>query len=218
MRRVSLFATTTLVTALLCLPAALTAAAQPGGDPPPSGDPRATSHAGNVTTCAAAGLSGQVILKDDSPTTQYLTVDPADLPAGYAVTGIVVKAGNAYNVYPPSALTELHGPLVGQGKNVPVISHWFVCGQQTEQTTTTTTTTTAATTATTATSATTSEPSDNGATTPTSSGPAAQGGVASEAELAATGVAPGVPLIAAGALLLIGFGLLFVLRRTRHRT
>lgn len=110
--------------------------------PPPSGDTRATSVAGNATTCADIGLgadsqvgqgdssglnaSGFTVTSDG----QYLTVSA--VPANTKIDALVIKGGDAYNLYPSGAFTTLpvsglHAPLVGKDGNVPQISHWFLC-------------------------------------------------------------------------------------------
>ena len=45
------------------------------------------------------------------------------------ILAIIVKGGNAYNIYGPedAPFTNLRAPLVGQDKNIPNISHWFIC-------------------------------------------------------------------------------------------
>lgn len=129
-------------------------------EPPPSGDTRAISHAGNASDCAGAGLAGEALAewsdegKDTANVTfeggeperdQYLTI--LDVADGFTVSGIVIKGGDGYNVYVPGARglpsdppwRDLNAPLVGNG-NVPQISHWFVCATKTPPTTTTTTT------------------------------------------------------------------------------
>src|SRR4051794_1519881 len=121
--------------------AALAGASKPA---PPAGDVRAVSHSGNVTTCAAAGFaSGDLQVGADSAVgasasgftvvvetnKQYL--DITAIPDGMQVDGTVVKGGDGYNVYPGTALTALHAPLVGNPpKNVPTISHWFLCASE----------------------------------------------------------------------------------------
>ena len=119
---------------------ALAGSAKPA---PPSGDTRAVSHSGNVTTCDAAGFPGDVQVGADSavgasgsgftvvvePNKQYL--DITAVPDGMQIDGTIVKGGDGYNVYPGTALTALHAPLVGNPpKNVPTISHWFLCASQ----------------------------------------------------------------------------------------
>jgi hypothetical protein len=115
--------------------------------PPPSGDPRATSVSGNAVTCADVGFpndtqfgasdssgnsgSGFTVTSDG----QNLTVSA--VPADTTIDVLIVKGGDAYNVYPTGTFTtlpatDLHAPLVG-GNNVPVISHWFLCYGPTQQ-------------------------------------------------------------------------------------
>ncbi len=44
------------------------------------------------------------------------------------IDGIIVKGGNAYNVYGPedAPFQDLRAPLNG-GEGIPAISHWFIC-------------------------------------------------------------------------------------------
>lgn len=117
--------------------------ANAASNPPPSGDPRATSVSGNATTCADVGFpndsvfgasdssgnsgSGFVVTSDG----HNLTV--STVPAGTTIDVLIVKGGDAYNVYPGGAFTTLpadglHAPLVGHPPTiVPTISHWFLC-------------------------------------------------------------------------------------------
>ena len=106
-----------------------------------SGDPRATAYAGNATTCSGgqnpAELPGDIIAVTSSEDGTY--IDVAAVPHGVTVTGVVVKGGDAYNVYLPGALSglpwmDLHAPLNGSGQPAG-ISHWFVCATETEQST-----------------------------------------------------------------------------------
>jgi hypothetical protein len=110
--------------------------------PPLSGDIRATAVAGNATTCSDVGFpddtafgagnssgnsgSGFTVTSDG----QNLTVSA--IPANTTIDVLIVKGGDAYNEYPSGTFTTLptvglHAPLVGQDKNVPTISHWFLC-------------------------------------------------------------------------------------------
>ena len=111
--------------------------------PPPSGDARATSVSGNAVTCADVGFpndtlfgasnssgnsgSGFAVTSDG----QNLTVSA--IPANTTIDVLIVKGGDAYNVYPSGTFTTLpatglHAPLVGNPpKNIPTISHWFLC-------------------------------------------------------------------------------------------
>lgn len=104
-------------------------------------DPRAAPQDGNVVTCEAAGIAGTVltpgtdftftggVVSDD----QYVTI--TGVSAGVVVTGIVVKGGDAYNVYTPGLgglpplppWQNLRSPLTNGGQ-IPQLSHWFVCG------------------------------------------------------------------------------------------
>ncbi|MEU6642213.1 hypothetical protein ABZ863_06645 [Saccharomonospora sp. NPDC046836] len=114
-------------------------------------DPRAEITPGNATTCADAGLAGTLLEKGVDFTfvkggqeDQFVTIET--VAAGVTVSGIVVKGGPAYNIYVPGerglAVTppweKLRSPL-NRGGNIPVISHWYVCGDKTPTTTTTTT-------------------------------------------------------------------------------
>lgn len=137
------------------------ASAQPNQDPPLSGDVRATAVAGNVDidqqgdACAAVGLPGTEAVLSGGFTSDATYIDITAHPTGSVITGVVVKGGNAYNVYPALGdlpWLDLHSPLNENGAPA-TISHWFVC--LTAVTTTTTTTTTAPTTTTTTTASTT---------------------------------------------------------------
>jgi hypothetical protein len=106
-------------------------------EPPASGDPRATSFNGNVVDCAGAGLAGSVIAV--TSTEDATNVNITAIPAGNTVTGVVVKGGDAYNVYLPGALgtlpwLNLHAPLNPNAEPAG-ISHWFVCATPTPPTT-----------------------------------------------------------------------------------
>ena len=112
---------------LLVVPAGATQNVGATQEAPESGDVRATAYAGNVTDCAGAGLAGSTIevtyTVDESET--YITI--TGVPDGTTLTGVVVKGGNAYNVYVGDQRTELHAPLNASGKPAQ-ISHWFACG------------------------------------------------------------------------------------------
>jgi hypothetical protein len=97
------------------------------GDPPQSGDPRATAFAGNATTCEDAGLPGETIDVGASidATNRYLTI--TSVPDGVTLTGVVVKGGPGYNVYVGDVRTLLHAPL-GPNGSPAGISHWYACG------------------------------------------------------------------------------------------
>ncbi|MGW0516207.1 LPXTG cell wall anchor domain-containing protein [Crossiella sp. NPDC003009] len=222
------------LTLLLCLGLAGTAAAQPTATS--AGDPRATAHPGNATTCAQAGLPGQLItgrLTVNISGGSHLTVTA--VPLGVTVTGVVLKGGDNHNVYLPGALgllpwPGLHSPLVGQKGNIPDISHWFACG--TGQTTTksntknTTKSTTKSTTATTTTGGLTSATTSRGTTTtsaaatPRTTAPTSTVvpvPVAQDDELASTGFSNGW-LLGFGAVLLLAGGVALALARRRPRT
>src|SRR5712691_7173720 len=63
-----------------------------------SGDPRAVAYSGNATTCAEAGLPGDIVQVGYTidATNTYVTI--TSVPDGTALTGVVVKGGPAYNV------------------------------------------------------------------------------------------------------------------------
>jgi hypothetical protein len=207
-RRFGLAVGTALAASVLALVAVLPVGATPSDEAPPSGDDRATSHADNATTCADAGLAGEIILKDDKPEGQYLTIDPADIPDGFELTGTVIKGGDGFNVYPPQHLTDLHAPLVGKNGNVPDMSHWFACGVKSEESSTPSTPPSSP-------SSNPSSPSNPGSS---SSAPAVGGStIVGDDELAATGFSATGPLVGGLALLLIGGALLLILSRTRRQ-
>lgn len=185
------------------------------GDPPQSGDPRATAVAGNVTTCAGAGIAGTA-MDVTANITGNTYIDVTAVPAGYELTGVVVKGGPAYNKYVGLGglpWNDLHAPLVSSGKPAE-ISHWFACVKK--KTTTTTTTTTKTTTTTT----TTTKPGSSASTgafqpTKTSSGAVDQ--ASNENELAETGFNGGI-LVLVGGLLLVGGAAALFLARARRRS
>jgi hypothetical protein len=54
------------------------------------------------------------------------------VPDNTTIDVLIVKGGDAYNVYPSGTFTSLpaiglHAPLVGTVQNVGTISHWFLC-------------------------------------------------------------------------------------------
>ncbi len=150
------------------------AAAAPGD----SGDPRATAFSGNAVTCAGAGLPGQILITSpdsSGASNQFVTVTSdgtfldVTVQPGVTVTGVVVKGGPNYNVYPGGLFVDgsendLHAPLVGND-SIPMISHWFICGTTGTTTTTATTTTGTTTTGTTTTGTTTTGTTTTGTTT-----------------------------------------------------
>lgn len=149
------------------------ASAQPDPDP---GDPRATAVAGNVDigqpgdACDVVGLPGnESTMPPGTFTNDGTFIDISAYPPGTVVTGVVVKGGPAYNIYPAGNLGALpwqllHSPLNASGKPAE-ISHWFVCVDVPATTTTTT-----ATTITTTSGTTTSVPTTTVPTTTTSPG------------------------------------------------
>ncbi|MDT7787356.1 MAG: hypothetical protein QOF58_5775 [Pseudonocardiales bacterium] len=195
---------------------ALSGTAHAGGDLK-SGDPRATAHAtphgNNVTTCEGAGLPGKTIAPADIKVeADKVYIDVLDHTG---ITAVVVKGGDAYNVYLASALTDgwtdLHSPLNPNDKPAD-ISHWFACGEPAgeqpptkeepptkEQPPTSTVTSPASSSATTP------------ATTVTTS-PNAPGG---SGELASTGFGSAWLLGLGAALVGAGAAVLMVLRRRR---
>ncbi|WP_019819271.1 hypothetical protein [Saccharomonospora saliphila] len=66
---------------------------------------------------------------------RHLTI--TEVPDDLTVTAVVVKGGPAYNVYVPgenglsatAPWEDLRAPL-NPGGNVPTISHWFACGEE----------------------------------------------------------------------------------------
>lgn len=200
--------------AALAVGAWLGVAGVASADAPQSGDDRATAYAGNARPgdCAGAGLAGERIMGEDQPSGTYF--DITSIPAGYTVTGVVVKGGDAYNVYLPSALGDLpwlklHAPINASGGPAG-LSHWFACG--TKSTTTTTTTTPPAETTTTTpgggeSSSTVTSPG-GGTGGPSGTTPGQQGGEG----LASTGFGNGWLVIVGGALLLGGGALLVLVR------
>lgn len=97
---------------------------------------------GNVTTCAEAGLSGEILFGSSpdyvsNPTIGTGTVSggttlDVTLNPGFTASGIVVKGGPDTNVYDgpfvgPITITGMTSPP-NPGGQIPEISHWFVCG------------------------------------------------------------------------------------------
>jgi hypothetical protein len=105
-----------------------------------SGDPRATAHDGNAVTCAGAGLAGTDITSSVTLSDDGTYVDITAVPTGKTVTGVVVKGGDAYNVYLPGAFSslpwlDLHAPLNPNGQPAG-LSHYYICAIDTAETTT----------------------------------------------------------------------------------
>jgi LPXTG-motif cell wall-anchored protein len=168
----------------------------------------------NPNTCEEAGIGGEILLSgeaqgnnnapDASGPAGTATVSgdgttlDVTINAGFTATGIVVKGGNAANLYSgpfvgPITIEDMISPPVGQG-NTPQISHYFVCGMTSATTTPPTTTTAPPTTTTTAAPAT--------ATTTTTPGLPVTGGAT-------------IGLVAAGVALVSGGAALLLLRRRR---
>jgi LPXTG-motif cell wall-anchored protein len=227
----------TVLSAGALLLAAPSAAAQDvavDSAPPVSGDDRATVFPGNIKQddCEAAKLDGMAI-EVGSTITDNTYIDITSVPDGFELTGVVVKGGNAYNVYEAANVeewTDLHAPLAGQSGSPAEISHWFACAVETETTTTETTTTTTESTTTessstestttessstesTTTDTSTSESSETESTSVTTT-PGAGGGEQGGGGLASTGLAGGDTLLVAGGLLVLaGAGLVYANRR-----
>ena len=113
-------------------------------------EPRAASREGGVTTCDPFG-GGPLVAVGESeritnlPDLVYEGGQPGvdthlsitDVPEGITVTAIVVKGGARHNVYVPGerALSaeapwkDLHAPPNDDG-GIPVINHWFACGEE----------------------------------------------------------------------------------------
>ncbi|NUT46828.1 MAG: hypothetical protein HOV94_05830 [Saccharothrix sp.] len=136
-------------TALLALTTGLlvgTASASPKG--PAESDPRAVLVNGNLewnhdNACATAGLTGEAIdgdPEDPNAVTLANSVNGSLLTItggleGYTVTGVVVKGGNAYNVYTAAKLGDLAWedlrPPANASGGPAGISHWFFCVEKT---------------------------------------------------------------------------------------
>jgi len=173
-------------------------------EPPVSGDDRATAHPGNIKMddCATAGLAGEAIDVESTDDGVYITI--TSVPDGFELTGVVVKGGDAYNVYAGDHRTDLHAPLNASGGPAG-ISHWFACGTEVDETTTTETTTTETTT--------TDETTSTDETTTDDTTTTAPGGGDDDEDLADTGVSAGGMLLVAGLLMLAGVGLVLATRR-----
>lgn len=121
--------------------------------PPQSGDVRAVAYEGNVDighagdACDVVGLPGdEAVLPPGAYTSDGVLLDITSNPTGLVITGVVVKGGLGYNVYPVANLgalpwLDLRSPIDSAGKPAGV-SHWFVCADVAAETTTTAPTTT----------------------------------------------------------------------------
>ncbi|MEV6874799.1 LPXTG cell wall anchor domain-containing protein [Amycolatopsis sp. NPDC051128] len=97
----------------------------------------------NVTTCEDAKLPGETLVRSDELPTDVIDIEGGvpnkdktltikQVAKGVTITAVVVKGGDGYNVYKADKLgampwKDLKSPKNG-GKQVPTISHWFVCG------------------------------------------------------------------------------------------
>ncbi|MEU3646332.1 LPXTG cell wall anchor domain-containing protein [Lentzea sp. NPDC034063] len=178
--------------------------------------------------CTVGGLTGTPIHPTKFTYTggdNQQNLDITALPADFKVTGMVVRAGDVFNVYLAGKLGEalpwkgLRAPVLGDS-TLPEIGEWFGCGVAVEKppvtTTTTTTTTTTAKTSTqspTSTTAPTSSAEVVVPTTTTTEVPVAQ--VAQTGGLAATGFGSAWLLGLGAALVAAGGAVLLVLRRRK---
>jgi len=122
---------------------------------PTSGDQRATAYPGNIhdgksgNACSQLGFaddtevavdgSGGYSVGDYDITSDGSNLTVTAIPDDTQIDALVVKGGDAYNVYSASVFASLpvsglHAPMVGVNQdNVPTISHWFLCaGEPTE--------------------------------------------------------------------------------------
>ncbi|MEQ0560252.1 LPXTG cell wall anchor domain-containing protein [Amycolatopsis sp. NEAU-NG30] len=106
-------------------------------------DGRATPVPKNASTCEDAKLPGQTLVRSDELPTDVIDIEGGvenkdktltikGVAKGVTITAVVVKGGDGYNIYKPEKLgdlpwKDLKSPLNG-GRQVPTISHWFVCG------------------------------------------------------------------------------------------
>jgi hypothetical protein len=184
-------------------------------------DPRATTVPGdNATTClpdaqddvsfagsTQVGATGGGDAGDGnvSGVSDGQFLDVTILNPLVVIDAIIVKAGNAYNVYGPedAPFSDLRAPLTNGGQ-LPEISHWFICYHLSQSNGGTTTTTTTATTATTATtgSPTTTAPAEVLGRQITS--PSSAGSVAGSEALARTGSPEAYWYVLAGLAFLVG--------------
>lgn len=233
----TLFGTAALLLATVAV-GVFTAGASAQPDDPDPGDPRATAVAGNIDigqpgdACDAVGLPGnEAVLPPGTYTTDGTFIDISAYPPGTVITGVVVKGGPAYNIYPAGNLGALpwqllHSPLNESGKPAE-ISHWFVCVDVPTTTTTTavpttsvptttvpTTTTSPGVSTTTRPGATTTTKPAVPTTTTTKQAPAAVPG--SDDDLAATGF-NGLWLIIGGSALVAGGAAAFMASKLRRR-
>ncbi|HEX8868077.1 MAG TPA: LPXTG cell wall anchor domain-containing protein [Lentzea sp.] len=196
-----------------------------------SGDERAVAYDKNVApghddACTVGGLTGSLIATGKLTFTggvpevdQYLNITAVQ--AGVTVTGVVVKGGDAFNVYLAAKLgplpwNKLRSPD-NNGGNIPTISHWYACGVEEGQTSSSsssssTTSSSTVTHSSTPSSSETSTPSSSSvAVTTTTTAAAAPG----DEDLASTGFGSAWLLGLGAALVAAGAAVLLVLRRRR---
>jgi hypothetical protein len=209
-----------ILSAFMASPAAATP-----GDPPQSGDPRATAYAGNAVTCEDAGLAGEIVEVEFLIDESNHFIDIISVPSDIELTGTVVKGGNTYNVYGPAENLDLHAPLNPGG--IAEISHWYVCGQEVSTTSSETTTTEETATGSplkddeTTSEETTTDETDVAPASSTTAVEAAStspgGGDSPDTDLASTGFSGSGLLLAGAGLLVVGLGLVFGVMAARRR-
>lgn len=227
-RLMSVLATSALATGALLLSATASASAT---EAPLSGEANATAHEGNIKAddCATAGLAGSAIKVGSTDDGINITI--TSVPTGYTLTGVVVKGSPAYNVYTGDVRDKLHAPINASGGPAG-ISHWFACATKVGETVNGSTGNTAGGSAGEVESATAGGAAGS-AGAPGAAGSAGTAGGAGTsgagaaatgedtavagAELADTGFSARVPLLVAGALLLIGAALVTATRLRARR-